>query len=267
MRLHAHVDVTEALGYLGHAGQEIGEDLAARLARAVSLVNAIAAQGMVRTFPIASFDADEEGRPCAVRLEGTSFALEGRDIAHHLEGACEAALMVVTLGLSSESLLRREATLNPTDGLLVDACASSLVESAANELSRLVEERAHERGMRSGSRFSPGYGDFPLSAQRAFLDAVGAGKALGVSVTRGDLLVPSKSITAVSGLYAVRGADEAVRTGAPAEGEAGVVDLGSVLDPSPDPSPVPPPSRRRCETCTLAGSCILRAQGRTCYGG
>ena len=171
--------------------------------------------------------------------------------------------MVVTLGLSSESLLRREAALNPTDGRLVDACASSLVESAANELSRLVEERACERGMRSGSRFSPGYGDFPLSAQRAFLDAVGAGKALGVSVTRGDLLVPSKSITAVAGLYAVREADEAAREGVPAEGEAGVVDLDSALDSSP----VPPPSRRRCETCTLAGSCILKAQGRTCYGG
>lgn len=266
MRLHAQVDVAEALSYLGHAGQEINSELSARLDRAVGLVAAIAAQGMVRTFPIAGFACDEGGSPRGVLLEGTAFSLEGHDIARHLEGAREAALMVVTLGLASESVLRRESLLNPTDGLLVDACASSLVESAANELSRLVAERARERGMRVGSRFSPGYGDFPLSAQRGFLDAVGASKALGVSVTQGDLLVPSKSITAVAGLYAEPAegdltAGEAMPSGGLrcAEGAACVGEAA--------PASVPPPSRRRCETCTLAETCILRAQGRTCYGG
>lgn len=279
MRLSARVDVTEALSYLGYAGQEIDGELSARLERAVNLVNALSAQGMVRTLPIEGFEAGEGGEPCLVRLAGSSFALEGRDIAHHVRGAREVALMVVTLGLESESLLRRETVLNPTDGLLVDACASSLVESAANELSRLVAERASERGLRAGSRFSPGYGDFPLSAQCAFLDAVGASKALGVSVTRGDLLVPSKSITAVAGLYAECGArpgDAAEPAGAAAAG-GGVACVatadgdmacanGSTPSDSSSSASVPPPSQRRCETCKLAETCILRAQGRTCYG-
>lgn len=239
MRLEAQVDAAEALSYLGHAGQDLGSDLSARFERAVSLVNAITPQGMARTFLVV-----ESGEPGAVCLEGTAFELEGHDIARHLKGAREVVLMVVTLGLESESLLRREAILNPTDGLLVDACASSLVESAANEMSRLVEKRAAERGMRVGSRFSPGYGDLPLSCQRAFLDAVGAAKALGISVTRGDLLVPSKSITAVAGLYTLP--------------EASVGECAAGI--------VPPPSQRSCATCKLAETCFLRAQGRTCYG-
>jgi cobalamin-dependent methionine synthase I len=49
-------------------------------------------------------------------------------------------------------------------------------------------------------RFSPGYGDFPLSYQRVLIDLLDAPRVLGVSVTPSDLLVPVKSVTAVVGI-------------------------------------------------------------------
>ncbi|WP_165057066.1 hypothetical protein [Adlercreutzia sp. ZJ176] len=286
MRLEARVDVAEALSYLGHAGQDLGPELAARLERAAALCAGMAPSGMARAFPLESFECDERGVPCGVRLRGCALELAGYDVARHLAGACEVVLMAVTLGLGSESILRREAALNPTDGLLVDACASALVEDAANELSRLVEERARARGLRAGARFSPGYGDLPLGIQRAFLDALGAGRALGISVTRGDLLVPAKSITAVAGLYHVDAARGLRAEGAPhvpaasAENAGRAASATSLADVPPEGGPaaprvpvspeggpaVPAPSARSCATCRLAPVCTLHAQGRTCHG-
>ena len=265
MRLEACVDAAEALGYLGHAGQEMSLDLAWRFDCAVELAQACVPQGTARTFPVEAFERDAEGVPCAVRLAGTSLVLPGYDIARHLSGAREAVLMAVTLGLASEQALRREQALSPTDGLLFDACASSLVESAANELSRITAQRARGRGLSMGARFSPGYGDLPLDVQRAFLDALDAARTLGVSVTPGNLLVPSKSITAVAGLFAEdsegsKGVNavlaEAVHDG----------DRANVAEGAEDADAVPAPPKRTCAACHLAATCILHAQGRTCYG-
>lgn len=248
--LTAHVDREEALGYLGWAGQELDADLAARLDRAVDLVERITPTGLAQVFRVDSISCDAAGVPCAVHLAGTPLVLESRDLAAHLGRPCEVVLMAVTLGLESERVLRRAGVRSAVDGLLVDACASSFVESAANDLSRRIAEDAAARGLRAGARFSPGYGDLPLEVQPRFIAALDAGKLIGLSVTAGNLLVPTKSITAVAGLY-------------DAPGDA-IGDSASDA-PAPDGSLVPKATERRCATCRLADSCLLRKQGRTCY--
>ena len=49
-------------------------------------------------------------------------------------------------------------------------------------------------------RYSPGFGDFPLSAQREILSVLDAARAIGVSLTDTLLMVPSKSVSAVIGV-------------------------------------------------------------------
>ena len=130
-------------------------------------------------------------------------------------------------------LLRRERALSATDGLLVDACASSLVEQAANVLDGHIVEEAAARGLAATTRFSPGYGDLPLSCQPAFLVASGADRALGICATAAHLLVPPNPSRPSSACT-------------PGEVSSG--------------------KERCCSTCPVADSCALRAQGRTCYG-
>lgn len=119
--------------------------------------------------------------------------------------------MAVTLGAKSEMLLRRETALSATGGMLADVCASSAVEQAANVLNKHLRAQANQRGFATTWRFSPGYGDLPLSVQPCFLKALGADKALGISLTPALMLVPTKTITAIVGLYrpADRSRDEA----------------------------------------------------------
>ena len=120
------------------------------------------------------------------------------------------------------------------DALLYGAAASALVESAADlEESRIVAEAA-ARGLRTNFRFSPGFGDLPLAVQPAFLAALDAPRRIGLTATAGNLLVPTKSVTAVVGLF---------------EGE-----------------PSNASARSTCASCALAGRCALKDQGRTCHG-
>ena len=247
MRLAAHVDREEALAFLGHDGQELGGDLADRLERAASLVEGeLPPRGVWRAVPIAEALA----------------IMPGEDIARHVEGCDEVVLMAVTLGAESEMLLRREQALSPTDGLLVDACASSLVEQAAGELNLLILGEAAVHGLIATARFSPGYGDLPLSCQPAFLAACGADRALGIHATEADLLVPAKSITAAIGLRSAFHDASAPAIGWVPAGPAFASDADYSGDPQFTGAAEEPP----CAICVLFDSCILRAQGRTCHG-
>ena len=49
-------------------------------------------------------------------------------------------------------------------------------------------------------RYSPGYGTFPLAAQRTLLAILDAPRTVGVSLTDALLMVPSKSVSAVIGV-------------------------------------------------------------------
>ena len=60
---------------------------------------------------------------------------------------------------------------------------------------------AAARGLRTNFRFSPGFGDLPLAVQPAFLAALDAPRRIGLAATAGNLLVPTKSVTAVVGLF------------------------------------------------------------------
>ena len=121
----------------------------------------------------------------------------GFGIAKFAQGAQAFALIAVTLGAESERLLKRERALGAVAGILVDACASSAVESATDELQRRIGEAIAPLGLVADKRFSPGYGDLPLSIQPAFVRTIDADRLLGLSVTESDMLIPTKSITAI----------------------------------------------------------------------
>lgn len=231
------LDRDEALRYVGYAGQGMDDDLRARFERLAEAcerdLRPACVHAVFRIDEGRSRRGDSAAEP-VVALEGCALTLPGRDIAAHLAGACEAALMACTLGAASERELRKHAALSPLDALLYGAAASALVEAAANAAEARIVAEAAERDLRTNFRYSPGYGDLPLSVQPAFLDALDAARRIGLAVTEGNLLVPTKSVTAVVGLF---------------------------------DGPVPGSNARdACSTCQLKGCCSLKKKGTTCHG-
>lgn len=192
--LDCDVDIDRALAYLGRHRHVLPDDLQSRLEGiAASCERESRPRGMARTFRL-------ERVGDAIRIANTDLMLTGKGISRHLDGCELACLVAVTLGMENERLLARAQAQGMLDGLLMDACSSSMAEGAARAASALAEPLAHEAGLIATRRFSPGYGDLPLEVQPAFLDALDARRLLGIHVGPSQLMTPMKSVTAIIGL-------------------------------------------------------------------
>ena len=108
--------------------------------------------------------------------------------------------MAVTVGAEVDRLLARYGKLSVAKAVVMQAAAAAMVEAYCNELNAMWKKEYLEKGLYLRPRFSPGYGDFPLSAQKQILDGLEAGKRIGITLTEGYLMMPSKSVTAVIGV-------------------------------------------------------------------
>ncbi len=122
-------------------------------------------------------------------------AVRSFDLTRNLSDCSEAFLFAVTLGAGVDRLLLRLSHTSPAKHFLYDGLASALAEAACDRA-----EEAFEKGIPCRPRFSPGYGDLPLSFQPALLAALDAGKLAGITLNRSLLMSPMKSITAIVGI-------------------------------------------------------------------
>lgn len=128
-----------------------------------------------------------------VKAEGGMFTLDAlsplptRDLCRFFSGAERARCVLATLGAPLDTLIRRLMLTDPALGAAVGACGSAYIDLY---LDKVVGD---------GPRFSPGYGDVPLSFQRPFLAWLEA-RRIGVTLTEGFLMQPEKSVSALIAL-------------------------------------------------------------------
>ena len=218
------IDRAEVLRYLGYGGQQLDPVFSERLDEAIGRCQAVSNPAFTyRIFPVC---ASQDG----VHLAGTTLVLGGDDVAGHLAGARECAVMVATAGLSNERELQRLSCLNGLDAMLFDAAGSALVEAVADACNAQVAQDGRDRGLFAKWRFSPGYGDFPLGIQPQIIRVLAADRKLGVTATESSLLIPTKSVTAFVGLF-----------------------------------DTPQDDARSCDRCSFAAHCKMKREGTPCY--
>ena len=101
-----------------------------------------------------------------------------------------------TLGAAFDQWQRRLSALSGADAYFSQQIGLDAVEREMDALE--AEARASlSEGETLRPRRSPGYGDMPLSLSREIIDKLDATLRIGVAVTESDLLVPSKSVTAI----------------------------------------------------------------------
>ena len=216
-------DIDEALRYLG-AGNGAPEELR-ETARAVAEKLTAAIQPRY-TFQV--FDLKRGGEQFL--LSNTGVVLTGRTARRMLAQCDKAVLLACTLGARFDTLLRAEQARDMSRAVILDACASALVESGCDAAEAEIKARFPDRYLTD--RFSPGYGDLPLELQPSICAALDTPRRLGLHVTGSLLLNPGKSVTAVIGL-----------------------------------SDRPQMARiRGCAFCSMRETCTLRKGGKTCGG-
>ena len=102
----------------------------------------------------------------------------------------------------------RQRSLSPYEGWLLHAIGTERVEAAADD----TEAMLREEGLILTPRFSPGYGDIPLSVQTDLFRVLDCPRRIGLTLTSSLLMSPAKSVTAFIG---VRGSGEALPSASP----------------------------------------------------
>ncbi len=107
-------------------------------------------------------------------------------------------LFAATVGIGIDRLIGKYANLSPAKALLFHSIGTERVEALCDAF---CEKFSTEKNVSLAPRFSPGYGDFSLEAQREILLLLNAGSTMGIGLSESLLLSPSKSVTALAGIH------------------------------------------------------------------
>ena len=220
-----HIPMDEVLRYLGAGGKDPGPLLPLAEDCAGELLAAACPRWTWRGFG------------CEITPEGVlldcGFLLPGKDLAAHLAGCREAVLLAATLSPGVDALLRRTQLCDLSRSLVLESCATAAIEEVCDQAEAVIRGQYPGRGFTS--RFSPGYGDLPVTIQGEFLALLDTPRRLGLCATASSILTPRKSVTAVMGIR--------------------------------EPGKESVPRARSCGSCSLGESCPYRRAGRSCAGG
>lgn len=191
----------EVLRFLGlPKGAEEDRRVAALVDRAWSIGATLARCGAV--YASGPVEISSEETTLAVALEPGKMLLESGALARHCRGAEQMSLLACTIGSGVEDEVRRLfANGEMALAAALDAFGSAAAEALAAVVDREIAGLASDSGYRTTRRYSPGYGDFGLSAQPELLSILDADR-IGLSCTGSGMLVPQKSVTAAIGWLA-----------------------------------------------------------------
>jgi hypothetical protein len=151
-------------------------------------------RGAARRIPVLNVEA---GRTVLAGGE----VLESAKLSRLLEGCPEILLMAATAGGDVVAAASREtSTGSATRGVVLDAAASEITDAALDWIAAWVNGTLLREGRRLlKRRYSPGYGDLALENQRVLYHLLDLSR-IGVSLTDHSLLVPEKSVIALTGI-------------------------------------------------------------------
>ena len=115
------------------------------------------------------------------------------DLARYLSPCRRAVLFAATIGVEADRLIAKYSRTSPARAVLMQALGAERVEA-------LCDAFCDSLSGALSSRFSAGYGDFSLSAQRELFAVLQPEKAIGVCLNESLLMSPTKSVTALVGI-------------------------------------------------------------------
>lgn len=187
------IDKKEVLRYLGHRGQEIDGALDSLIETCIEETKKLSMPNYV--YEIFSLKKEEKH----IKALKSNLIFQGTAILKHLRDAKHCAVMAVTLGNRMEKKIRFYEKINLTKATILDACATTAVESLCDQVEKEIRKEAHRRNLEITPPFSPGYGDFPLSIQPQIIKSLETLKRIGLTCTEEYILIPRKSVTALIG--------------------------------------------------------------------
>lgn len=193
----------EVFRYLGYRGISPDNAVLSRISDCVrTLMRESRPRSVWARYPLA---LSAPGEPSAkaqapadeISIPGLRFS--SRQLAKNLQGCSCVVLMAATIGLGADFLIRRAEAISMVDAAIYQAAGAAMAEAWCDEVNRRIISVMKEQSLFPRPRFSPGYGDVPLSLQKDFSALLQMPSTCGISLTDTLLMVPGKSVTAFIG--------------------------------------------------------------------
>ena len=138
-------------------------------------------------------------RETAIEIHGDEIdfgfcKIKSRDLTKNLSGCKKVFIFAATLGSGVDRAILKYEKIEPSKAVVIDALSSAAIEGLCNLLNGELSE-----GRKTRPRYSPGYGDVPLTYQRDFLNFLDAQRKIGLTLTDTFFMSPTKSVTAIIG--------------------------------------------------------------------
>ena len=125
------------------------------------------------------------------------FFLSSRQLARNLDGCSRVILFAATVGVGIDRLITKYSRIAPSRALMLQAIGAERIEALCDAFCADMEK---QMGASLRPRFSPGYGDLPLSVQKNIIALLDTPKRIGLSLNDSLMMSPTKSVTAFAGI-------------------------------------------------------------------
>ena len=133
-------------------------------------------------------------------LDLTFTKTNSKGLRKNLEGCESIILFAATIGLGMDRLIAKYSRLSPAKALFFQAIGAERIESLCDLFCEEWKVRMQAEGKFLRPRFSPGYGDLPLTMQTDIFRVLDCPRKIGLTLNQSLLMTPSKSVTAIMGI-------------------------------------------------------------------
>ena len=127
-----------------------------------------------------------------------AMSVKSQALVAHLQGCDKAVVFAATVGLGIDRLIAKYAEVFTAKAYMLQAIGAERIEALCDEVCKELTEFGNTK-----TRFSPGYGDFPLEKQKEIFEMLDCYKKIGLSLNDSLLMSPTKSVTAIVGIEKV----------------------------------------------------------------
>jgi len=198
------IDEKEVLRYLGYRGSKADEKVSSLVAELIGLFTA----NVIPKNIYGIWDCQIDSSTAAFG----GMTVKSKSLACHLANCRQIVLLAATLGTQADTLIRRLSVQDMEKAVIAQAVCAAMLETYCDSITDEITSQnlracapPHETLFREiplsiypTTRFSPGYGDFDIAHQKDILKILNCSR-IGLTLTEGYMLIPTKSVTAVIG--------------------------------------------------------------------
>jgi len=159
--------------------------------------------------PRTCFDFHPIGNIEPDRIEiNPNFSIQSEKVFRWMDGCNGLYLAAVTIGPElDQKVAQLSSSGEVTRAFLLNAYGAEAAEALMNTLNKRITGLAEERNLATTKRYSPGYGDWSITAQKELLETLQAHR-IGIHLTETYLMIPEKSISAIIGTRSAENREE-----------------------------------------------------------